>query len=176
MTARAATPPPVLDCARVIEYAVLDASVGYSGRTLLFVNGKELGRVPCLAICEDKTVPPGVMLFHCDLNWTVLGCSGFGSVAEAKDRAERIYPGVSTYWVHALVSEEDAKRSPDELFGDQRCSFCGKRADQVKRLLQRNEVRICDRCVDEFHDTMHSPQTGRSGNRLLFLISRPTRN
>ena len=116
MTPDVQTPPPVLDCARVIEYAVLDESVSYSGRTLLFVDGKELGRVPCLAICEDKKLR-GVMLFHCNREWTVLGCSGHGSVSEAKDRAEGIYPRLSSCWVEAHVSEEEAERYLDELFG-----------------------------------------------------------
>jgi hypothetical protein len=157
MTEQAPIPPPVLDCARVIEYAVLNASVGFSGRTSLFVDGKELGRVPCLAICEDKGVPRGVVVLHCDLNWTVLGCAGFGSVAEAKERAEHTYPGLSACWVHALVSEEETERYLDELFRNQRCSFCGRRADHVKQLLQRSNARICDRCVAEFHATMNEP-------------------
>ncbi len=44
-----------------------------------------------LAICADQK-PPGVMLFHCNSEWKALGCSAHGSVAEAKDRAEGIYP------------------------------------------------------------------------------------
>lgn len=148
------SPPPVLDCARVIEYAILNESVGYSGRTLLFVDGKELGEVPCLAICADKE-PPGVMLFHCDREWTVLGCSAHGSITEAKDHAERIYAGLSACWVDAHISEEQAERYLDDRFGDERCTFCGKRADQVEQLIRRGEARICDRCINEFHDTRH---------------------
>ncbi len=149
-------PPPVLDCARVIEYAVLNESVGYAGRTLLFVDGKELGQVPCLAICEDKK-PPGVMLFHCNSEWTVLGCSAHGSIAEAKDRAERIYPGLSARWVNAHVTEAQAERYLDELFDDARCSFCGKRADQVGQLFEGDRVRICNHCIADFHGKLHKP-------------------
>jgi hypothetical protein len=156
MTPDSSPPPPVLDCARVIEYAVLNESVGYSGHTLLFVGGKELGQVPYLAICEDKK-PSRFLLFHCDREWTVLGCSAHGSVGEARDRAERIYPGLSTYWVDAHVTEEQAEQYLTEWFGDERCTFCGKRPDQVEQLIQRNETRICDRCIDEFHDTLHKP-------------------
>src|SRR5215831_9214299 len=43
-------PPPILDSARVLCYAVVDGSVGCSGRTLLFVGGVEVGGVPYLAI------------------------------------------------------------------------------------------------------------------------------
>lgn len=76
-------PPPVLSCARLLEYAVLDDSVGYAGRTFLFVGGKEVGGVPCLALCEDKSVSAvAVLLFLCDEESSDLGCSGFGSVTE----------------------------------------------------------------------------------------------
>jgi hypothetical protein len=152
------SPPPVLDCARVIEYAVLNESIGYSGRTLLFVDRRELGQVPCLAICADKE-PPGVLLFHCNSKWTVLGCSGHDSIAKAKARAEGIYPGLSACWVDAHVSEEQAERYLDDLFRGKRCSFCGKRPDQVERLIQKNKARICDHCINEFHDTLHKPSS-----------------
>jgi len=61
------TPPstPVIDCSRLLCYAIVDNTVQFSGRTLLFVDGKELGRVPCLAICENKKLSE-VLLFHCD--------------------------------------------------------------------------------------------------------------
>jgi hypothetical protein len=81
-------PPPVLDSARLLHYARIDRSVGYVGRTLLFVGGKELGRSQCMAICEDQNL--GVLLFHCNRNWKVLGCSCHASVAVAKKKAEWI--------------------------------------------------------------------------------------
>ena len=147
-------PPPVLDCGRIIEYAVLSDSVGYSDRTLVFVDGKELGRVSCLAICDDKRLG-SVVLFYCDSEWTVLGASGYDSVPNAKERAERTYPGVSACWVKAHVSKEEAERYQDELFGADRCSFCGRRPDQAEQFIHKDEARICVRCIDEFHDTLH---------------------
>lgn len=109
-----------------------------------------------MAICADKE-STGVILFHCDSEWNVLGCAAYGSIAEAKDRAERIYQGLSACWVDAHVSEEQAEQYLDDLFGDQRCSFCGKRPDQVKQLIQNDDARICDRCIVEFHGTLHKP-------------------
>ena len=152
-------PPPVLSCARLLEYAVLDDSVGYAGRTFLFVGGKEVGGVPCLALCEDKSVSAvAVLLFLCDEESSDLGCSGFGSVTEARDWAERTYPGISSRRVQARVPEEDAQRYLDELFGDSRCSFCGRRPDQgIETLLGKDNVRICDRCINEFHAEIHKP-------------------
>ena len=148
-------PPPVLDCARVLEYAILNDAVSFSGKTLLFVDGKELGCVPCLAICQNLNEAE-VLICHCDSDWTVLGVGGYDSVSAAKSRAERIYPGVSSCWVQAHVSESEASRYLDEMWGDQRCSFCGKRPDEVKQLFGRGRAHICDSCIDEFHEDLYT--------------------
>jgi hypothetical protein len=151
------TPPlvPVIDCARLLHYAIVDGTVQFPGRTLLFVDGKELGQVPCLAICENKKLSE-VLLFHCDSEWNRLGCSAHPSVAEAKARAERIYVGISARWVDAGISERTPDAFLDEQFGNERCSFCGKRPDEINQMIlrrdQRNhEVRICDLCINEFY-------------------------
>jgi ClpX C4-type zinc finger len=142
---RVENPPPVLDCARLLHYAVLDAAVKFSGRSLLFVDGKELGAVSCLAICEDKNTT-GVLLFHCAVDWCVLGCSAHDTVSDAKARAERVYNSVSTRWVDANVSRETAESYLNQLFANQRCSICGKRPDEVDSLIQSGSVWICNRC------------------------------
>ena len=44
-----------LNDAALLCYAVLDERVGYTvGHGLFFVDGKEIGRAPRLAICKDK--------------------------------------------------------------------------------------------------------------------------
>ena len=58
-------PPPVLDNARVLEYAIVDSSVRFSGSLQLFHGGKRVGPVPGLAICRDPDVV-GLLPFHCD--------------------------------------------------------------------------------------------------------------
>ncbi len=150
-------PPPALDCARVIEYVVISESVEFSGHTLLFVDSKEIGRVPCLAICEEAETL-GFLLFHCDDEWIVLGCSSHDSIEEAKGRAEKIYPGLSACWVNPGVTREQAEKYLDERFGEQRCSFCGKRADKIEHFVHRNSARICNFCIDEFHEMIHKPK------------------
>jgi hypothetical protein len=109
------------------------------------VNGKELGAVPYLAICEDKT--GGILLFHCADDWSVLGCSAHESISEAKARAERAYNGVSTRWVDANVSREAAEGYLNDLFANERCGACGKRADEVHSLVQSGSAWICNRCA-----------------------------
>ena len=142
-------PPPVLDSARVLQYALVDKSVGYVGRTLLFVAGKELGRVPRMAICENHEM--GVLLFHCSRNWKILGCSPHTSVAEAKKKAEWIYPGLSGRWKRAHVTKKQARLFLDKLWGSQRCNFCGKRPDEVEQMYGKSDAYICVACVERFH-------------------------
>jgi len=149
---------PVIDCSRLLCYAIVEGTVQSSGRTLLFVDGKELGQVPCLAICENKKLAE-VLLFHCDSDWNTLGCSAHPSVAEAKARAEGIYAGISTRWVDAGVSEQSAEAYLNEQFGNERCSFYGKRPDEVDQMIlkedqRKHEVRICDRCIKEFYNEL----------------------
>jgi hypothetical protein len=86
-------PPPALAGCKVEQYAIRPRSVKYSGHSGLFVEGKELGPVPRMAICREKN---GLNLFYCDRRWNVLGSSGaHATIRSAKARAERAYPGIS---------------------------------------------------------------------------------
>jgi len=148
-------PPPVLGNARVLEYAVLDESVTYSGHSSLFVVNvdeglKELGPVPCLAIGEDLKTGE-IMLLHCDQGWDVLGLGGkYKSIAQAKARAERAYHGISACWIDAKITQDEALRFRDEIWADKRCSFCNKIPPDFNKMIERNNVRICDLCIAEF--------------------------
>lgn len=148
-------PPPVLNSARVLYYVMLDDSIAYTRRHLLLVDGIELGRVPCLAICQNKA-EPRVLQFHCDRDWTVLGCSAHDSVDAAQRWAEDMYPGVATQWIESVYSEEDAEGYLDKICSEGRCSFCGRRADQVDQIIESGGTRICDRCVKEFHQEINA--------------------
>ena len=68
---------------------------------------------------------------------------------------------------------------------DYRCSFCGKRQDQVKKLIAGpRDVFICDQCVDlchqiigeEFSGTPPQPTPRRSNwlGRLRRMLALPT--
>jgi hypothetical protein len=159
-------PPPVLDCARVLHYARIDRSVRYSGRTLLFVRGGELGRVPRLAIAEQEG-SAGVLLFHCRKDWRVLGCSAHSSVAEAKKRAESIYLGLSTHWIKSGVTKQKAEQFLDSLFGAKRCAGCGRRPDQVRQLVSKRKLLVCDRCIRELLEMLEQDGDDPSRSRKL---------
>lgn len=154
MTQTSPKPPPLIDCARVLEYAVLDETVTYSGHSSLFRDGKEVGPAPCLAICQDLS-DSSVLLLHCSRDWTALGVTEYPTVSEARDRAERIYPGLSTRWIETHVTEQEVARYREEMWRDQECSFCGKRPDEVNSMIEKNTTRICDLCIAKFHHMMH---------------------
>ena len=89
-----AAPPPALSSARVLHYAVLDETVGFnSGHRLVFIDGKELGKVPCLAIYQKKKASK-FLIYYCDSDWEPVGASQYDTVEAAKGRAERIYPRI----------------------------------------------------------------------------------
>jgi hypothetical protein len=70
-------PPPVLCFARVLAYAIVDESVVFTGKQQVYVDGKLLGRVPCLALCQNVAPDEDeIMLFHCDEQWNAVGVSG----------------------------------------------------------------------------------------------------
>ena len=153
-------PPPIITVndRLLLHFAVLNDSVGFnSGHGLMFVDGKEIGKVPHLAICQDRDSPQ-FMLYYCDRNWRPIGIASYASVEAAKQRAERIYPGSSRCWVQASLTEADAERFREENFSDMRCSFCGKRADESRSatFVGDGNARICGDCVREFHDDLNN--------------------
>lgn len=99
-------PPQVLDNAQVLEYAVVDSSVRFTGALHLYHGDKRVGPVPYLAICRDPNMEE-LLLFHCDENWNVLGAQIWNapdrpavtSVEEVKQRAEKFYSGIMSKWV-----------------------------------------------------------------------------
>jgi hypothetical protein len=159
MGKQSSTPPPII-CVNdrvLLHYAVLNDTVGYNaGHGLMFVGEKEIGRVPCLAICQDKKSPQ-FMLYYCDSDWSPIGIASYDTVAAAKRRAERIYPGSSACWTDAQFTEEDANRYLEERFSASRCSFCGKRSDETLSVTfeGNGNARICGDCVREFHSYLN---------------------
>jgi hypothetical protein len=148
-----AKPPPAIASERVLHYAFLDDSVGFNaGHKLIFIDGKQLGKVPRLAICQAKKSSE-LSLFYCDDDWDFDGVSVHDSVAAAKNRAERLYPGSSSKWVEANFTQEEVSLYLEQVWATSRCSFCGKTPDQdLKAIFEGNgNARICDSCVVELH-------------------------
>ena len=151
-------PPPTLDCCRVLEYAILDKSVRYSGHSHLYAGETEVGPVPRLAICEENIEGKkrsGVLLLHCGHDWTSIGCAAYASVQEARQSAEQSYPGVSALWVDAHVSEEEAAHHLQELWKPMSCRLCGKMPFQTnERFIERDGSFICESCIRASHELL----------------------
>jgi hypothetical protein len=128
---------------------------------VLYVDGKLLGAVRRLAICQnvfgdDKDF----MLFHCNDDWEVLGVSARPTVEENLDNAERWYEGISPKWVYTGITEETAAEYLRKEGADSSCSFCGKIWCQVDIIFGSTEAdtpddsRICSSCIEEFHESI----------------------
>jgi hypothetical protein len=154
-------PPPTLACTRVLEYAVLDDSVIYSGHSNLFVGNEELGPVPRLAICHDES-GPGFFLHHCDEEWNILATERYDTLTKAKASAEGTYFGVSAVWVDAGITEQEATKHLDEIWGGQKCNFCKRRPIDFDnpKFIQKNGAWICDSCVQTCYELLQSDTQG----------------
>jgi len=152
-------PPPVLAGIYVVSYAHADQSVHFVQRNTLSVNGEWLGRVPCLTICQDFESSE-YLVQHCDESWELLGIAGgYRTVEEAKQRTELSYNGISSKWVDATTSKDDALAQHRTELKAASCSFCGRTPLEVSSMIGDN-VRICNHCVESFHDELHSDRGG----------------
>jgi hypothetical protein len=155
MRRRPKKPPPAIVQAQVLEYAVLPRSVPFAGDRSIFV-GKAggtllpLARAPRLVICRGTD--GGVQLTFCDGRWQYVASTGYKTVAKAKSRAERIYPGSSRYWTKAHFTVGDVRRYLERVWGHHRCMFCLKTPlefDRNGKLFKMGSGRICSACVIE---------------------------
>jgi hypothetical protein len=148
-------PPPVLDMARVIAYAIVDSSAIWTGRQTLFVGNQLLGAVPRLALCQNlKEGDTDILLFHCDSNWHVLGAIGAPTIEEAKARAERAYKGISEKWIHKDTTPEEARSWIREQDPNMICSFCDRLPMEVDCLVEGDDAAICSDCIKHLYKNL----------------------
>jgi len=81
-------PPPVIGSARLLEYAMIDSSIVFTGRSVIYVDGKLLGPVPRLAVCQVITGSE-IILYHCDEEWDILAATSDKTVIEAMAQESR---------------------------------------------------------------------------------------
>src|SRR6266536_2135910 len=142
-------PPAIFGTARLLEYAIVDNSVVFTGRQSLFVDGKLLGAVPFLALCRDL-VSEEINLFHCNLRWKVIGVSGGSTIVGTKELAERAYCGISTKWTTSPYTEDQVVQQLEKTWGRHRCSFCQKWPWDVQQIFEGPRSSICDECIGSF--------------------------
>jgi hypothetical protein len=148
-------PPPVLDSAQVIAYAVLDKSVIWTGRQSLFVDGEPLGSVPRLAICRNLFGDPkDYLIFHCDNRWNVLGIASAPTLRECKVRAENWYEGVSRCWTHTHTTKQQAEKWLRAECAGSACSFCARLPAETDGFFSKRGVNVCFTCVKTMHSAL----------------------
>ncbi len=140
------------------NYAIRDRSIKQSGHGWLFRGGKQVGPVPRLAICRGRDNELG--LFHCDSRWRSLGVGwGYSGVREAKQRAERIYPGISRAWIRTGYTKRQATRYLDRTGGNLKCSLCLKKWYQVEQMVTVRRLAICDGCIRNLAELISPAKT-----------------
>jgi hypothetical protein len=152
-------PPPIIDAARVLEYAHV-GDLPFTGRIHLNVGGEWLGQVANLAICLNRNVPDDILLLFCDDEWTTQGCIGRSSVDDVKLDAERGYPGVGMRWrdnPHDAAAVDAFLRDvyevdPSSEWWTHRCSFCQRVPEAA--LVTSNDAAICQTCIRSLHATL----------------------
>jgi hypothetical protein len=148
MTPHGDPPPPVLGRCIVTRYACTEG-LPFAG-SRLSVDGVAVGRAPALAIGRQLQ-DAEVLLLHCDDEWDVAGVSAHASIADAEADAERTYPGIAGRWIDRPVSDEEAVHYLQILWAGETCSFCGRRPDEVTKMVAGGDTRICDLCIRDAH-------------------------
>jgi ClpX C4-type zinc finger len=145
-------PPPVLASARVLEYAVVEGDVAYTGRQKVIVAGQMLGPVPRLAIGRELS-GANILLLHCDAEWDVLATAHYGSVEEAKRLAENAYSGISAKWQAVSFTDAEVEAFLDEEDRGLICSFCGRHPHEVEKIITGHRgAAICEICIRALRD------------------------
>lgn len=153
----AVNPPPVLSMARVLAYAIVDDSIGFSGHQRLYVDGKLLGKVPRLALCQPLSKNPitDILVFYCNDEWDVLGVTNAESFDAAQREVERYYPGVTHKWIKREITKSEAVEWIKTHHKDTICSFCGRLPFEVETSISHGPAVICNICIDEFYEALH---------------------
>lgn len=162
-------PPPVLAGTRVLEYAIVDESVIFTGRLQLYSDSELLGPLPRLAICQTFDSDE-LLLFYCNDGWETLGVEAWngpddgqtGSIEDVKRSAENYYSGISSRWIALNVAEEEAKALYQELEQEFACSFCGKGPDELRSVFRGPQANICGECVRKLYDMLDEPDDPQS--------------
>ena len=90
-------PPPELDGARVLKYAVLTDEIRNTGNVWHRVNGLDLPKVYALAICKYDD-NEDYYIFYCDSDWNVMTDLCRETLDAALGSAELEYKGITKHW------------------------------------------------------------------------------
>jgi hypothetical protein len=156
-------PPPSLDYARVIAYAIVDHTVQWTDRQRLYVGEELLGPVPGLAIGQNLFEDGNdFLLLHCDEDWNVLGVLPRPSIPQIKEAAERWYRGIEARWTAVENTAEAAENWIRAQETTVTCSFCDKLPPQVESVAFGNGACICNECTRRLYEDLINNGRGDS--------------
>ena len=150
------TPPPVLAGTQLLAYVTLDKTIAHTGKSTLYVDGKQIGAVPCLAITQEEA--GAALLLFCDDRWNPVGVVECESFTDAQKRAESEYKGLAGRWTIVGVTKEAAAQYIRDQGNGLRCSFCGKSAEMIKHLMSGPSANICDECIKDFYEELQEDE------------------
>lgn len=153
-------PPPIVNTAKVIVYAVNDSDVEYTNKIDLHVGTideglQRVGEVPNLVISSPYNQPEDFLLMFCDSSWEPLGVISFTTIEEAKIKAESGYTGISDKWISNPYSADqidaflrsEYQVDPKSEWWTTICSFCGRNDSEFESVLVGKYASICKECV-----------------------------
>jgi hypothetical protein len=150
--------------ARVVAYAIVDDSVEWTGRQMIFVGDEKLGRIPRLALgCDTTGELDDVLIFYCNEQWDVLALTGAATVEEAKAKTELAYRGLSSKWVDVDTPPDEVRAWIRENYEHIFCLFCGRNPVDMTSLITRKLGAICNHCIGEFYAEFRRPETKDGG-------------
>jgi hypothetical protein len=149
--------PTILAYTYVVAYAHVDDSVQFEQRRTLNVDGQWLGRVPCLAICEELSTGEFIVQY-CTEAWEPLGvAAGYKSAVEAMDSVAHSYHGIESKWITNHINRSEGLAIYEEQLKAESCSFCGRTVLEVTSMVGETP-RICNHCIRKFHAALHDEQ------------------
>ena len=140
------TPPPIVAFARVLEYAAVARS-NVPPRDFIYIGGQLITNVGWLVVGQDLRNQL-LLLIRCTAEWEYLASTSPHTAAEAKQDAERCYPGVELNWVMRETTSEEEAAFLQEVWQGLVCSFCGLTPIFFDALVSSSDgVNICNQCV-----------------------------
>ena len=146
-----AGPPPVLTATQVLEYTPVGQATRRTGRPLLRVDGKELGRVAWLAIGRQLYGEQReYVLLYCSAAWRVLAITGEPTVAACRASAKAGFEGLGGRWVRTRVTRAKAVEWLRARSSGFICTMCDKLPEETKvGLVKGKRGSVCFTCIRE---------------------------
>jgi len=142
------TAPPVIGSSLVRAYAEVGASVVFTGRQCVLVDGVNVGPASRIAVAFHESTNDYLRLL-CDDSWESFAAVCSPTFEKALETAERWYSGIGEHWVRTGFSPAEDRQHLEEYFDGGKCSFCSALPNTSKSMFQGHNAWICNKCVVE---------------------------